>query len=168
MLISYNVECIVVLNCAPVNGFGVRMSIFLRLREERERLGLTQEAFGAAGGVLKRAVINYEKGERFPDASFMAGVAAAGADVQYIVTGKRSSADAVGLTTDEAQLLTVYKQADPQARQALQSVAALAARSGAGSGLGNTVTIGGDVGQQVNGNQTVAAPMTINVGKGRK
>lgn len=168
MLISYNVECIVVLNCAPVNGFGVRMSIFLRLREERERLGLTQESFGAAGGVLKRAVINYEKGERFPDASFMAGVAAVGADVQYIVTGKRASADAVGLTSDEAQLLSIYKQADPQARQALQSVAALASRSGAGSVIGNAVTIGGDVGQQVNGDQTVTAPMTFNVGKGRK
>lgn len=164
MLISYNVECIVVLNCAPVNDFGVRMSIFLRLREERERLGLTQESFGAAGGVLKRAVINYEKGERFPDASFMAGVAAVGADVQYIVTGKRASADAVGLTSDEAQLLSIYKQADPQARQALQSVAALASRAGAGLGIGNTVTIGGNVGQQVNGDQTVTAPVSFAVG----
>lgn len=157
-----------VLNCAPVNGFGVRMSIFLRLREERERLGLTQEAFGAAGGVLKRAVINYEKGERFPDASFMAGIAAAGADVQYIVTGKRASADVAGLTPDEAQLLAIYKQADPDARQALQSVAFLAARSGARAGVGNTVTIGGDVGQQVNGDQTVTAPMTFSVGGKRK
>ena len=32
----------------------------------------------------------------------------------------------------------------------------------------NTVTIGGDVGQQVNGDQTVTAPMTFNVGRGRK
>ena len=47
-----------------VNRFGVRMSIFLRLREERERLGFSQEAFGVLGGVQKRAQINYEKGER--------------------------------------------------------------------------------------------------------
>ena len=32
----------------------------------------------------------------------------------------------------------------------------------------NQVHIGGDVGQQVNGDQTVSGPMTFNVGKGRK
>ena len=30
------------------------------------------------------------------------------------------------------------------------------------------MTIASDVGQQVNGDQTVTAPMTFNVGKGRK
>ena len=35
-------------------------------------------------------------------------------------------------------------------------------------GGNNTVTIGGDVGQQVNGDQTVTAPMTFNVGGKRK
>ena len=33
---------------------------------------------------------------------------------------------------------------------------------------GNAVTIGGDVGQQVNGDQTVTSPMKFNLGKGRK
>lgn len=51
---------------------------------------MTQEAFGAAGGVLKRAVAHYEKGERMPDAAFLAGISTAGADVQYIITGQRS------------------------------------------------------------------------------
>lgn len=172
VLSGYNVERIVVLNCAPVNALCVFMSIFLRLREERERLGLTQEAFGAAGGVLKRAVINYEKGERFPDAAFMAGVAAAGADVQYIVTGKRAPADAGALSYEETELLNLYKKADVPGRDAVQAVAALAARNaGAPHGRGratHAVTIGGDVGQQVHGDQTVTAPMTFNVGGKRK
>ncbi len=73
-----------------VNRFGVRMSIFLRLREERERLGFSQEAFGALGGVQKRAQINYEKGERHPDSAYLAAIAAAGADVLYILTGQRA------------------------------------------------------------------------------
>lgn len=58
-----------------------------RLREERERLGLSQSAFGELGGVLKRAQINYEKGERQPDAAYLSAIADAGADVLYILTG---------------------------------------------------------------------------------
>jgi len=141
------------------------MSIFLRLREERERLGLTQEAFGAAGGVLKRAVINYEKGERFPDAAFMAGVASIGADVQYIVTGKRAAADAASLSYDETELLSLYKKADVLGRDAVQAVAALAARNAVTGGQGGGIIIGGDVGQQVVGDQTITAPVSFSVGK---
>lgn len=138
------------------------MSIFLRLREERERLGLTQEAFGTAGGVLKRAVINYEKGERFPDVSFLAGIATAGADVLYIVTGKRGSESEGLLSEAESTLLTRWRSGSPVLRGYLQEVGQVSASGG------NTVTIGGDVGQQVNGDQTVAGPMTIKVGSKRK
>ena len=60
-----------------------------RLREERQRLGLNQPDFGARGGIKKVAQIHYEQGERSPDAEYLAGVAAAGADVLYIVTGER-------------------------------------------------------------------------------
>ena len=66
------------------------MPIGKRLREERERLGFSQEAFGALGGVQKRAQINYEKGERHPDSAYLAAIAAAGADVLYILTGQRA------------------------------------------------------------------------------
>ena len=65
------------------------MNINFRLIEERNRLGMTQEEFGAAGGVLKRSVAHYEKGDRVPDASFLDGISKAGADVQYVVTGRR-------------------------------------------------------------------------------
>lgn len=135
------------------------MSIFLRLREERERLGLTQEAFGTAGGVLKRAVINYEKGERFPDVSFLAGVADAGADVLYIVTGKRGSASEGVLSEAESTLLTRWRSGSPVLRGYLQEVG-----QGSTSG-GNTVTIGGDVGQTVDGNATFNAPLSITMTK---
>lgn len=66
------------------------MNIGMRLREERERLAMSQEKFGALGGVQKRAQINYESGERQPDAGYLAAIAAAGADVLYILTGQRS------------------------------------------------------------------------------
>lgn len=66
------------------------MSTGQRLREERERLGLNQVDFGAVGGVKKVAQINYEKGERQPDAAYLSAVAAAGVDVLYVLTGVRS------------------------------------------------------------------------------
>lgn len=62
-----------------------------RLREQRERLGLSQSEFAARGGVKKLAQIRYEKGERRPSASYLLGIARAGADVAYIVTGQRAS-----------------------------------------------------------------------------
>lgn len=65
-----------------------------RLRKERERLGLNQTAFAEAGGVQKRAQINYEKDERFPDAGYLAAVAAVGVDVLFVLTGTQSQAQA--------------------------------------------------------------------------
>lgn len=58
-----------------------------RLRAERLRLGLSQEAFGAIGGVRKQAQIKYEKGERRPNAEYLTAVAEAGVDVDFVLTG---------------------------------------------------------------------------------
>lgn len=78
-----------------------------RLKEERQRLGLNQTEFGAVAGVQKQAQLKYEKGERSPDADYLAAVAQAGADVQYIVTGVRSS---VALAPDERLLVERYRE----------------------------------------------------------
>lgn len=60
-----------------------------RLKEERARLGITQEKMALAGGVQKRAQARYESGERCPDGHYLARVAELGADVNYILTGVR-------------------------------------------------------------------------------
>lgn len=62
-----------------------------RLREERLRLKMSQEAFGAAGGVGKLTQLKYEKGERRPDARYLERIAAVGANVNYILTGTTTS-----------------------------------------------------------------------------
>ena len=62
-----------------------------RLREERERFGLNQADFAAIGGSTRKTQYNYEAGERAPDGGFLAAIATAGADVQYILTGIRSN-----------------------------------------------------------------------------
>lgn len=97
---------------------------FDRLREERERLGLSQEKFGAAGGVQKRAQINYENGERKPDAEYLELVAKLGVDVVYLVTGER---DPAALDTSERLLLDRYRACPDAARQHLLQTAVLLA-----------------------------------------
>ncbi len=116
------------------------MDIGARLREERERLEMTQEAFGLAGGVLKRALIRYEKGERMPDAVFLAAIAAAGADVLYILTGQRSSVAATAtaptippLAHDEEILLDNYRNSPPDARAAIKAASDAFARPARGA-----------------------------------
>ena len=65
------------------------MGISFRLHEERQRLGLTQEAIADQLGATKRSVINWEGGAALPGAEVLSRYAAAGADVLYILTGQR-------------------------------------------------------------------------------
>lgn len=67
-----------------------------RLRNERNRLGLTQDELATLGGVGRRAQVNYESGERCPDGRYFEAIAKAGVDVQYILTGVRSDSAACG------------------------------------------------------------------------
>ena len=64
-----------------------------RLAEERARLGYGQGEFAALAGVGRGAQANYERGLRQPDLSYLERAAAAGADVQYIVTGRRARSE---------------------------------------------------------------------------
>ncbi len=62
-----------------------------RLREERGRLGLSQRDFGLLGGVAANAQGKYEGGERAPRADYLAALARAGVDVQYVLTNRRAA-----------------------------------------------------------------------------
>ena len=99
------------------------MNISDRLREERERLGLNQVEFGSIGGVKKLAQINYEKGERHPDSAYLAAIAAAGADVLYILTGQRSQPvpPAQELPRQEQEWLALYRNSSEEMRAALKA-----------------------------------------------
>jgi phage repressor protein C with HTH and peptisase S24 domain len=60
-----------------------------RLKEERQRLGLTQGDFGAKLGVSKTSQFNYEAGDRVPDADYLQRALSLGVDVLYVLTGNR-------------------------------------------------------------------------------
>lgn len=70
-----------------------------RLREERERLKMTQENFAAACGVGRWAQVNYESNARSPDANYLAAAAEIGVDVAYVITGGNADAG-IELDTD--------------------------------------------------------------------
>lgn len=66
------------------------MPIGKRLREERERLGMSQPAFAAVVGTTKQTLFSWETGKTAPDGFQLAAFATAGADVLYILTGQRA------------------------------------------------------------------------------
>jgi transcriptional regulator with XRE-family HTH domain len=100
-----------------------------RLRQERERLGLTQPAFADAAGAAKRTLIDWEKGVSSPTAVQLGALAAVGADVLYIVTGQRSQVlpPAATLPRDQRALLNSYEMCSEPARKTLLQTAALLA-----------------------------------------
>ena len=91
----------------------------IRLAEERTRLHMTQDAMAAAAGVAKSTYCNYEAGKRAPDAVCLTNLAAAGADVLYILTGQRSAG---ALAPDEAALLDNYRHTPEEKRHTVQEV----------------------------------------------
>ena len=62
-----------------------------RLRSERERLKLTQEAFAAACDISRRAQVSYESGARSPDANYLEAASKLGVDIAYVVYGGRTT-----------------------------------------------------------------------------
>ncbi|WP_010226708.1 helix-turn-helix domain-containing protein [Pseudomonas donghuensis] len=95
------------------------MNIGERLREERARLGFNQAEFAAFAGVAKTSQFNYEKGERSPDAAYLAAVAVKGVDVLYVVTGERKAIPASCLTPEAKEFFEVYQQVSESDREVL-------------------------------------------------
>jgi transcriptional regulator with XRE-family HTH domain len=96
-------------------------SLGKRLQAERKRLGLGQEEFAGLAGLTRTAQSLYERDQRHPDTAYLQAIAAAGVDIQYVVTGMRAS-PAVALSAEEAALLDNYRNADDQGRESLNNV----------------------------------------------
>lgn len=90
-----------------------------RLRVEREKLGLTQEAFAEVAGVKKRSQVNYEKGDRQPDSAYLEAISKVGVDVSYLITGIETAPVPAELATDEQMLLEAYRALDVKQQKAL-------------------------------------------------
>jgi transcriptional regulator with XRE-family HTH domain len=61
-----------------------------RIRQERKRLGLTQQQFADGLDISRSAVTFYETDRTVPDANFFSSAIANGIDIGYILVGERS------------------------------------------------------------------------------
>ena len=100
----------------------IRLSLGVRLREERERLGFSQTSFAELGGVSLRTEQDWERGVSAPKSDFLAVAADHGIDVLYVITGQRTPVAATSLTNDEKALVDNYNHADEEGRAAARRV----------------------------------------------
>lgn len=92
------------------------MSVGIRLKEERKRLSLTQEAMGLACGVAKRTQILFEKDAHLPGGAYFIAADELGVDVTYVLVGRRDR-----LAEADADLLDAWRSASVSARAALMA-----------------------------------------------
>jgi transcriptional regulator with XRE-family HTH domain len=81
-----------------------------RLREERERLGLSQTEFAQVGGIGRTTQHIYETDIRTPDVGYLEKLRGIGVDVSYLVIGSRQVvASADSLMISYSGLLNIYR-----------------------------------------------------------
>lgn len=138
----YWVGVIMVQKSAPCNYFfaEIRM-IDVRLKEERERLSMSQTAFAEAAGAAKRTLIDWEKGVSSPTAVQLSALSKIGVDVLYVLTGARQGAglgeSAVHQAVlDAVDLLSLESKVDSS--QLAKAVVKLCARHVSNSSLSQT------------------------------
>lgn len=139
------------------------MSVGNRLKEERKRLGLTQEAIGLACGVAKRTQILFEQDAHVPGGAYFAAADELGMDVAYVLVGRRDR-----LSEPDADLLDAWRAASPSARIAAMAALTGAAPAAAGSSP-RTMFQNATIGQQISGDADLRAQkIVVKAPKGSK
>lgn len=92
-------------------------------------MGFNQADFAAFAGVAKTSQFNYEKGDRSPDAAYLAAVAEKGVDVLYVVTGERKPLPSTSLSREVSEFFEVYQLVSETDRDVLYRTACAFARA---------------------------------------
>lgn len=97
----------------------INLSLFGgRLKESRKNLGLSQSDAADLTGVTREHWGRCERGMGMPGGEVFAALANAGADVRYILTGKRDFDPPCKLSSEEETMLDYFQQASKEARKA--------------------------------------------------
>lgn len=93
-----------------------------RLQEEREKIWGSQQKAADFFGISRVTWGQCERGNAAPSADVLVGLAAAGADVLYILTGQRSQpvAEQELLPIDERTMLDNYRHAPAAVRAGIK------------------------------------------------
>jgi transcriptional regulator with XRE-family HTH domain len=105
----------------------IRSFMGVRLREERERLELSQQQMAALAEFKLRTYQDWERGIAAVSSEFLALAAPRGLDVFYVLTGERMSSK-LSLDPIQSAVLGSLAQCSPQRQmEAVQHMALLAA-----------------------------------------
>lgn len=101
-----------------------------RLREERERLGLSQQQAADAVQIRREMWSKYERGLVSPGADVFIGMTGLRIDVMYVLTGVRhgSVLETNQLSPREAALLDNYRHSGEEGKRAVEVAAAALAK----------------------------------------
>ena len=100
-----------------------------RLKEERERLKISQDEAASLVGVSREMWGKYERGVADPAVSKVIDFGKSGADIPYILTGMRSQPFEGSLSHREAAVLDHYRNTDEVGRSAIEQTASALAQS---------------------------------------
>lgn len=103
-------------------------TIGYRLREERNRLGLSQTEFANACGVNQVTQSNYEKDKRNPDSLYLAAAAKLGVDVNYLITGTYSTPQE-SASNEVQDIMNMLKGMRPEDRESFLKIGAAISQS---------------------------------------
>ncbi|MBV6795350.1 helix-turn-helix domain-containing protein [Xanthomonas euvesicatoria] len=112
------------------------MTVGKRLKDERKRLGLTQDEMAVQLGLTRYAQLNFEKDINLPGGAYLLAALDRGVDVMYVLSGHRAQLDPA-----DRLLLSAFKDASPAARNAVLAALGLSAdASFSATGTGPVVT----------------------------
>lgn len=94
-----------------------------RLGQQRARLGLTQAELAARTGIARRTQINYERGERAPDVTYLAQLSALGIALSELLG---LTPDAFGANGPKAsESIPTFSIGDPPLERAREAIVVL-------------------------------------------
>ena len=101
-----------------------------RLRQERQKTGLNQEAFGKIGGVSRKSQSEYETGAVAPNLEYLDRLSESGVDIAFVLTGVPSAGE---VSASEARLLNSFRSLDQDWQAMLLKMATKLADERAGA-----------------------------------
>lgn len=126
-----------------------------RLREERKRLGLSQDAAATRASVSREMWGKYERGVGMPGGDVLTAIAQQGFDINYVLTGSRQGPAGPAMSKRARAIADAYDSLNAGGKRALESVVAVAVAGGdISSPIGGQV-FHGTVGNVVKGDAKV-------------
>lgn len=149
-------------------------SLGARLKEERKRLGLSQDDAGLKAGVSREMWGKYERDAAAPGGETFVQIAMLGFDVNYVLIGQRHAVPQPSISKGGRALLDFYDSLDVDVRDAFDGLVRVVSgkplKSRGGASRNVSQQFHGDVGQvlKVTDNQGHIRTGDVNFGSQKK